>query len=96
MAFIDIVKFLLSQKVKFVNPRVFSQDHLEQHFSKQRSRSGGSGNPNKGRSIQNDMNIHNVKEWGFRRRGRGNTEEKLEKFQITKEPLPKRKCASRK
>ena len=53
-SFIDCAKFLLSKGVRYGNPRVFSQDHLEQHFGKQRFRGGGSSNPNYARFLQNN------------------------------------------
>ena len=90
MAFIECTKFLLEEGTKYVNARVFSQDHLEQHFSKQRMRGGGSSNPNYGRFLQNNKNIHLQGQLGVKRK-KGNTEDLSGGMQITSQPLPKRK-----
>ena len=93
MAFIGAVKFLLQEGAKYINARVFSQDHLEQHFSKQRSRCGGSSNPNVGTYLQNNVNIHIQGQLGVRKR-KGNTEDLSQGMVITNEPLPKRSRAN--
>jgi len=90
ISFISCVKFLLREGVQYVNPRVFSQDHIEQHFSKQRHRGSGSSNPNKALFLRNNVNIHLQGQLGVRKR-KGNTEDLSKGMQITGTPLVKRK-----
>ena len=45
-AIMGAITFLLKEGVEYINARIFTQDPLEQHFSKLRAGQGGSTNPN--------------------------------------------------
>ena len=90
--FIGAVKFLLDKGMKAINARVFCQNPIEQYFSKQRGRCGGSTNPNVRTYLSNAQSIYVQGQVGSKRSfKRGNTEEIDENMQISYEPLPKRK-----
>lgn len=89
-AFIGCVKFLLKEGTVFINARIFSQDPLEQHFSKQRMGGGGSTNPNLQKFLWKNRAIHIKGQLGMKR-ARGNTTEVDNcHVVVTEEPLVKR------
>lgn len=88
-SFISCTRFLLSEGCPFVNARVYCQDPLEQYFGKLRSGFGGSSNPNAGQCLHKQRTIHIQGELGVKRKG--NTEGVKAEFQVTEEPLRKRK-----
>lgn len=91
-AFIECVKFLLNQGTHFINARVFSQDPLEQYFSKQRMGGGGSTNPNLQQFLWKNRAIHLKGQLGMKR-SRGNTSEVLDcQVEVTEDRLQKRSC----
>ncbi|KAK3916260.1 Transposable element P transposase [Frankliniella fusca] len=83
------VKFLHQEGCPYVNARVFCQDPLEQHFSKLRGGFGGSTYPNLGQILNKQRTIHIQGKLGIKRKS--NTEGSTDKFQLTEEPLRKRK-----
>lgn len=93
-SFIAVIKSLLPTEGgptgKYIMARVFNQDKLEQYFMKQRSRCGGSQNPNEAEFFRN-MNAMYVcgKVSGEGRRG--NTEGQSESVPCDSTPVPKRK-----
>jgi len=89
-AFIEVVKFLHDEGTPYVNARTFSQDHIEQHFSKHRHRKA---NPNYSNFLQNNVNIRIQGQLGVKK-GKSNTEDLSGGMVITEEPLPKRKKIS--
>lgn len=82
------IKFLLNEGTKFVMARVFCQDPLEQHFSKQRASCGGNKNPNVAAYLHNESTIHLQGKLRLKRRG-ANTE--TSRLVLDDTPLPKRK-----
>ncbi|KAJ1531379.1 hypothetical protein ONE63_000060 [Megalurothrips usitatus] len=92
--FTKAVKFLLMEGVLFVNARVFCQDPLEQYFSKQRSKCGGSTNPNLSQSLRNQRSISIQGQLKTKRNYRGNTEVESQSMAISNEPLPKKQKTS--
>ncbi|KAE8742013.1 hypothetical protein FOCC_FOCC012454, partial [Frankliniella occidentalis] len=74
LAFIGCTKFLLAEGTHFINARVFSQDPLEQFFSKQRAGGGGSTNPNLSRFLNRGRLIHMLGQLGIKCR-KGNSSE---------------------
>lgn len=92
LAFKPLVTFLLSKGATFINARVFTQDPLEQHFSKIRAGHGGSNNPNLQQCLKKNLAIHLFGELGIKKR-KGNSGEDGSTVQVTTEPLAKRKCA---
>ncbi|KAJ1519123.1 hypothetical protein ONE63_011276 [Megalurothrips usitatus] len=91
------VYFLDPQKGggKFVNARIFSQDPLEQHFSKQRGRGGGSRNPNVAQFQQGQVVTALQRGLGVRKR-KGNSTEEDVSVEVVSEPLPKKARYSKK
>lgn len=89
--FTAAVKFLLNEGVKFVNARVFCQDPIEQYFSKQRGRGGGSTTPNLQQSLTTQRAIFVQGTLGVKKNYRGNTQVDTQCMTITNEPLPKRR-----
>lgn len=83
------IKFLLRRGTKFVNARVFCQDPLEQHFSKQRAKLGSNKNPDLDQYLRNENMIHLQGKLSFKRRGT-NTEQAARLLEDINEPLPKR------
>ncbi|KAK3932664.1 Transposable element P transposase [Frankliniella fusca] len=94
-AFTKAVKFLLGEGTKFINARIFCQDPLEQFFSKQRARGGGSTTPNFCQFINESRGMGQLGEMGAKRNFSGNTEELEKSMEISSEPLPKRKSLGR-
>lgn len=88
------IPFLLGEGQKFVMSRIFCQDPLEQHFSRQRAALGGNRNPTVDQFIHNERNLHVLGNIRFNRK-RANTEDisKISAAECT--PLPKRPKASR-
>ncbi|KAK3916198.1 Transposable element P transposase [Frankliniella fusca] len=89
-SFIKCVQFLIDEGTSFINARIFSQDPLEQHFSKQRAGGGGSTNPNLWKFLSKSKAIHIQGQLGIKRR-KGNSAETETEVQVTTEPLAKRK-----
>ena len=90
---IGCIRYLLSQGVKYVFSENFCQDDLENHFGKQRSIGHRKDNPNVHTFLQNENIIKStisVDPIG------GNVLRGPQKWNnITTEPLPKRKKASK-
>lgn len=82
------IKWLLQQGTKFINARVFCQDPLEQHFSKQRAAAGAYKSSNSDTWLRREGNIHLQRSLSLKRKG-ANTETAQLEFDET--PLPKRK-----
>ncbi|KAK3913149.1 Heat stress transcription factor A-1 [Frankliniella fusca] len=82
------IKWLLQQGTKFINARVFCQDPLEQHFSKQRAAAGGYRSSNTDTWLRNEGTLHLQRNLSLKRRG-ANTETSQPQLDAT--PLPKRK-----
>ena len=82
------IEFLLQQGQKYVNARIFSQDPLEQHFSKQRGACGSNRNPNVLTYGMNENAIHFQGKMSLKRRG-ANTKSCPSTVDDT--PLPKRR-----
>lgn len=91
-SFVKCVKFLLGEGTDFINARVFSQDPLEQYFSKQRAGGGGSTNPNLARFLNKNRLIHVLGQLGIKCRKGNSSEVGDSHVKVTEEPLPKRKC----
>ncbi|KAK3910721.1 Transposable element P transposase [Frankliniella fusca] len=91
LAFKPLVQFLLAEGTKFINARVFSQDPLEQQFSKIRAGHGGSSNPNLHQGLRKIKGLGELGELGMRKR-KGNAGEDNSEIKVTNEPLLKRKC----
>ncbi|XP_052131084.1 uncharacterized protein LOC127751486 [Frankliniella occidentalis] len=89
-AFKPLVSFMLKAGASFVNARVFTQDPLEQHFSKVRAGQGGSNNPNIFQVLNRNRALHTIGQLGTRKR-KGNHGEDSNQIEVTTEPLPKRK-----
>ncbi|KAK3920828.1 Transposable element P transposase [Frankliniella fusca] len=89
-AFQPAVCFMLQAGASFVNARVFTQDPLEQHFSKVRAGHGGSNNPNVFQVLNRNRALHTIGQLGMRKR-KGNHGEDSNRVEVTTEPLPKRK-----
>ena len=83
------ISFLLKKGAKFVMARAFSQDPLEQHFSRQRSGFGGSTNPNALQTQQRIVSLAVQGQLGIKRRG-ANVQDEDEKIENLSESLPKR------
>lgn len=83
--------FLLNEGVEFINARIFTQDPLEQHFSKVRAGQGGSNNPNYSQALHRNRAIHTIGQLGFKKR-KGNSGECDSKVVVTHDKLPKRQC----
>lgn len=90
-AFPLMVKFLLKEGTAFINARIFSQDPLEQHFSKVRAGQGSSTNPNVNQVLTRNRAIHTIGQLGMKKR-KGNSGEIGEWVEVTSESLPKRQC----
>lgn len=84
----ECIQFLLREGTKYVMARVFCQDMLEQHFSKQRAALGGNRNPHPDQFLRTGNLLHLQEGLSLKRRG-ANTES-LEAF-LDETPLPKRK-----
>ncbi|KAK3914528.1 Proteasome subunit beta [Frankliniella fusca] len=91
LAFKPMVTFLLAEGVTFINARVFSQDPLEQHFSKVRAGQGGSSNPNLHQSLKRTRDLDTIGDLGIKKR-KGNSGECEDVVEVTTEMLPKLKC----
>ena len=83
------IKFLLEEKTRYVNARVFCQDPLEQHFSKQRALMGGNRNPSVDQYLRNENNIHLQGRLSLKRRGTNTSHDAGNDSSIML-PLPKR------
>ncbi|KAJ1526448.1 hypothetical protein ONE63_009582 [Megalurothrips usitatus] len=92
VAFKPLVGFLLGEGVSFINARVFTQDPLEQHFSKVRAGQGGSTNPNLGQTLKRNRTLEVVGEMGMKRR-KGNSGECFSNVEVTEDALPKRQSS---
>ncbi|KAK3922593.1 Transposable element P transposase [Frankliniella fusca] len=90
LAFKPLVHFLLEEGVSFINARIFTQDPLEQHFSKVRAGQGGSTNPNLFQVLNRIRALHTVGQLGMRKR-KGNSGQEAQTVEVTHEPLQKRK-----
>lgn len=90
-AIMGAIKFLLGEGVEFINARIFSQDPLEQHFSKIRGGLGGSTAPNVGQVLSKNRAIHLIGQLGMKRR-KGNAAASDDWVEVTTERLPKRQC----
>ena len=92
-AFTGAVKYFLDPAHiggKFVMARAFSQDPLEQEFSKQRAGQGGNRNPNAAKFQSKMVSLAIQRDLGVKRK-RGNvTVEDTSATTISEEPLPKR------
>lgn len=88
-SFISCTKYLLNNGAKFVMARAFSQDPLEQHFSRQRAGGGGSSNPNVSQFAQKNVCLSITDQLGMKRRG-ANVEDEMSRMEDLSEPLPKR------
>ncbi|KAK3918324.1 Transposable element P transposase [Frankliniella fusca] len=89
--FIGAVKYLLQEGgLDFINARIFCQDPLEQFFSKQRAKGGGSSTPNLQKYFNNCRDISGNRSLGIVKR-KGNTSVGRESVEVLNEPLPKRK-----
>ena len=78
------------EDAKFINPRVFCQDPLEAHFSKQRQNCGANSNPTLKQALDNDLKII-VKGNVARGNKRGNCQSLTDKDDSELfQPLPKR------
>lgn len=86
------ITFLLNEGVEYVNARIFTQDPLEQHFSKVRGGQGGSNNPNYYQALNRNRAIHTIGQLGVKRK-RGNCGESSSSMVVTHDKLPKRKCS---
>lgn len=86
------ITFLLNEGVEYVNARIFTQDPLEQHFSKVRGGQGGSNNPNYYQALNRNRAIHTIGQLGVKRK-RGNCGESSSTMVVTHDKLPKRKCS---
>ena len=84
------VTYLLKAGAKYVMARAFSQDALENYFSKQRARGGGSTNPNVDQFLHQSVSIGIQHDLGIRRKG-ANIEQGSTGMQLSDEPLPKRR-----
>lgn len=92
--FAGAVRYLfenLDEPPKFIMARVFSQDPLEQHFSKQRGACGGSNNPNAAQFNSTVVACAVERDMGVKHRRSNSAEVTREGMEITNEPLPKRK-----
>lgn len=85
------ISFLLQEGISFINPRIFTQDPLEQHFSKVRAGQGGSNNPNYYQALNRNRAIHTIGQLGVKKR-KGNSSECASSIVVTTEKLAKRKC----
>lgn len=83
------IKFLLQEGQQFVMSRIFCQDPLEQHFSKQRGALGGNRNPTVEQYLHNERNLHVLGNIRFKRK-RANTEDTSRITKADCTPLPKR------
>ena len=91
--FMGAVKYLLTEGgVHYVNARVFCQDPLEQYFSKQRAKGGGSNTPNLMKYFENARAIHIQRGLNIRKR-KGNSREEEARGNICHEKMPKRKSS---
>lgn len=91
LAFKPLITLMLLHGASFINARVFTQDPLEQHFSKIRAGQGGSNNPNLNQVLNKNRALHTIGQLGMRKR-KGNSGEGDNTVEVTTEPLPKRKC----
>lgn len=89
LAIKSAITFLLEEGVSYINPRVFTQDPLEQHFSKIRAGQGGSNNPNYWQVQNRNRAIHTIGQLGMKKR-KGNSMECAVTVEVTSEPLLKR------
>ena len=88
--FIGAVKYLLDHGgVDFINARVFCQDPLEQFFSKQRQKGGGSSTPNLQKFMENARAIHIQRGLSVRKRTANTRAD--DAFQISNEKMPRRR-----
>lgn len=83
------IKFLLKRGAKFVMGRVFCQDPIEQHFSKQRAANGGNNNPTVQQYMRTDNALHLQGNLRLKRRG-ANTEDSTKLTSDDLTPLRKR------
>lgn len=79
----------------FLMARIYSQDPLEQHFSKQRQGGGGSRAPNAMQFQQKQVSDAISRNLGVRKRGANSTEQSVGN-KICDEPLQKRKRSNKK
>ena len=86
-----MINFLLEEGTSFINARVFTQDPLEQHFSKIRAGQGGSNNPDLLQCLNKIRALHTFGQLGIRKR-KGNCGEDGSVVEVTTEPLAKRQC----
>ena len=90
LAFKPLVVFLLEEGTSFINARVFTQDPLEQHFSKLRAAQGGSNNPNLSQALKRTHALELIGEMGMKTRT-GNSGECFDTVEVTTEKLQKLK-----
>ncbi|KAK3925819.1 Transposable element P transposase [Frankliniella fusca] len=90
LAFKPLIQFLLGEGTQFINARIFTQDPLEQFFSKIRAGHGGSRNPNLNQGLNKIRGLGDLGELGMRKR-KGNAGEDGSRVEVTTEPLAKRK-----
>lgn len=94
-AFNDCVKYLLKRGTKFIMARVFSQDYLEHYFSRQRSKCGGSTNPNVAEYFRNHNTFKVMGEVRVNRK-RANVQIEENASMVDSTPLQKRSKSSKK
>lgn len=78
------------QPDRYIMARIINQDSLEQYFSRQRARCGGSRNPNAAEYLRNQNNLHTIGQVGGLRE-KGNTKSRLGAVPCDDTPLPKRR-----
>ena len=86
---IELVKFLIKDKVSYVLTERFCQDPLENYFGKQRSSGARKDNPSLYDFGYNDNTIRNQNV--FKPIATGNVRDKHINFEIDTEPVPCRK-----
>lgn len=88
------IKYLLDQGQQYVMARIFCQDPLEQHFSKQRGAMGGNRNPTADQYLRNENKIHLQGSLSMKRRGT-NTESIPSCLDSTPLPAKRKRPVSR-
>lgn len=91
LAFKPLVQYLLQEGATFINARIFTQDPLEQYFSKLRGGFGGSTTPNAGQVLNKNNAFFTIGQMGMKKR-KGNSGEGGDAVEVTDEKLPKRHC----